>query len=613
MKKNILHISLFIAAVLVLFFLQLLLQKGTTLELETNSNSLHPKIYFQTIHDKFYSEQNSLNPTVSKVSENGRYSFDLRNMKEFTKLRVDPDTRPGSVQVKSMEIIQKDWFHTRYFSLSLKSITPLNQIKNFTIVGDGISFKSTGNDPNLEIAFQPVKELTTTNYHIQELLIALIGALIGVFLQNLYKNYEHSQTFYAKLILYALFFSFTIFKVEYYKEHINFGYPPDELAHLSYVEYVHNHHHFMPDYNQMRMINNKSAYNYLSHPPLYYEIMNLAYDNSKDIRDNGTNFRNLSSLLFLLSVMIILFIGFRARFSIVADLVFLSIFTAVPMHAYIGASVSNDTLALLGGAIFAAGFLKLLERDYSFLSYFLLALGIVVAYFAKLTAALLIFFALLVYLLQMVVKKEKIAFGKKEVALFAIILAPILYYQLSIIYHYHAIVPTFDKTHPHEYLLSNFYIPPEHRQHLNLSEWFERLLGYIQGGWFGIHSHHSFTKESWFGSIGLLLLHIFAFIALFLKCPQEKSAFCRLGKITLMALLMVLTVQFFFSYRAHLSSGYMGGLQPRYLLPFMFAFAIMGALFVERFVKSFWAVVVVILLSFHALYSDFFYFLQYYQ
>ncbi len=611
--KNRTGVTLFLVLFFASFFLFLSFQKGAVLELvgySADGESLHPQIYYKKDFSQPYSEKYSIK---AQPDGEGHYLFPLKNYQNIAYLRLDPNDRKGTIVIESLTLIQRGWFHTYYYRLNLKNLKQLHQIEQMQMREGSLHFKATGSDPFLEMPLKLQAPIIVKNLHLDTLLIALIIALVGSYLYYLYRTREPSERLYAKLILYALFFAFTIFKVEYYKEHIRFSYPPDELAHLSYIEYVHSHHHFVPDYKEMKMINNRNASNYLSHPPLYYEIMNLVYDTSKTIRENVGNFRNLSSLLFLLSFLLILSIGFRANLSIVGDFVFLSLLTAVPMHAYIGASISNDTLAMLGVVLFTLGFLKLLEREYSFWNYFLLAIGIFIAYFSKLTAALLIFFALLFYLLYLLRKREMPPLGKREWLLFALVLIPIFYYQISIMVQYHAIVPTFNKTHPIEYLHSPFYVEPQYRQHLDLGEWFQRLLGYIEGGWFGIHSHHSFTKESWWGFFGLLILHIFAIIALFLTCPKSKNSFCKLGKITLLALFAVLVVQFFFSYRAHLHSGYMGGLQPRYLLPFMFAFAIMASLFVERLQRYFWGVVLVILLAIHALYSDFFYFLQYYR
>ncbi len=611
-RKNFLNLSLFFILSFLSFYLLVSLEKGAVLQISLSKNisNTDPQIYFKESFEQPYSEKNSIKGIRKRK---GEYIFPLKDIHKIRYLRLDPSDAKTDITLSRIAVVEKGWFHKIYYILQLQNLKALHQISNMQFKGGTLTFKATGNDPYLEMPFILKNPKNFKSLHIYELLLSFLIAFGGVFLFYLYKNYEHTQAFYAKLILYTLFFTFTLFKVNYYKEHIHFSYPPDEFAHLSYIEYVHNHHHFLPNYQEMKMVNNRDAYNYLSHPPLYYEIMNLAYDTSKTIKENMGNFRSLSSLIFILTFFLTLFIGFRAKLSPVADFVYLSVITAIPMHAYIGASISNDTLAMFGAILFILGFLKIVEKEYRFSNYALLSLGVLIAYFSKLTAALLIFFALLFYLLLAAKEKEWPKIGKREIVLFTLILIPILYYQFSIMYEYHAIVPTFNKTHPQEYMHSAFYIEPKYRQHLNISEWFQRLVGYIQGGWFGIHSHHSFTKESWFGVFGLVVLHIFALIALVLKCPKSESAFCRLGKITLLALFAVLVIQFFFSYRAHLNSGYMGGLQPRYLLPFMFAFAIMASLFVERFKNNFVAVVLVILLCIHALYSDFFYFLQYYQ
>ncbi len=107
-------------------------------------------------------------------------------------------------------------------------------------------------------------------------------------------------------------------------------------------------------------------------------------------------------------------------------------------------------------------------------------------------------------------------------------------------------------------------------------------------------------------------MHIFAIMALFIKCQDDKKSYCVLGKLSLLALFSVMAVQVTFSYTAHLHSGYTGGLQVRYLLPFMLAFAIMASIFVDRFRKIFFFNILIIVLCIQALYSDFFYFLKYY-
>ena len=195
----------------------------------------------------------------------------------------------------------------------------------------------------------------------------------------------------------------------------------------------------------------------------------------------------------------------------------------------------------------------------------------------------------------------------------AIFILPAIAYQIYIFITYHAIIPTLNVTHPQEYLKSVYYIPEDKRKYLNIIEWIKMYWDNIQAGWFSILSHHSLVKQSIFDFIGLLVFHIIAIIALFSKCSNKYKIYCILGKILLVSLFIVSMIQCCFSYSAHLKSGYMGGLQPRYLLPFMFSFAILAALYIERFKNSFWLVIAIIILGIQALYSDFFYFLTYYM
>jgi len=226
---------------------------------------------------------------------------------------------------------------------------------------------------------------------------------------------------------------------------------------------------------------------------------------------------------------------------------------------------------------------------------------------------LVVFIRMLITIFYLLKRKEIPKITKAQFGMLFLFLVPIFYYQAYIIFTYHSLVPTFNMTHPEEYLKSAFFVPETFRHYLTHYEWFDRMRHYIEGGWFGIHSHHSFTKETVWQYMGLLILHVLALFALFFRCKTENRSFCLVGKIALLSLLSVLVVQYFQSYGVHLSKGYIGGLQPRYLLPFMFAFAIMASMFVERFNKLFIVTILTIVICIHAIYSDFFYFLQYYQ
>ncbi len=602
----------FVAIWALLFGALLYFGSGNVLEIEmkeSEGHTLSPQIYYTLSKDAHFSEEKSLFPYHR---EGDRYFFKIPDPEKIVSVRLDPARAPRHITLRSVTIAKTAPFHLYRYRIALHDIRPAFQIERF-VTTDKVTFETTGGDPQLTVTFRPKIIAKTRRFPLNTMLASLIASLLIVYLIRLSYTEPKEPLLYAKLILYALFLFFALFKTEYYRDHIAFSYPPDELAHLSYIAHVHRDHRFFPDYEHMTMINNPKSGNYLSHPPLYYELLNLVYDTTRSIRDNVRNFREIGSLLYLLAFVLLLYVGINLPVGITGHFVYLSLLSSVPMYAYIGASISNDTLAFVAAALFAIALLRLIRAHHDTPTYLLLAFSAALAFFSKLTAALLIFFALLYFLFWALFAKRFVKPSRLQLVAMAVILAPVFVYQGYILLHYHALVPTFNVTHPQEYLKSPFYVPEAYRQHLSPTAWAERLWHYIEGGWFGIHSHHSFVKEHPIEFAGLAILHLMALAALLLPCPKTSEGYCTLGKIVLFALLSVLVVQYLFSYKAHLHSGYLGGLQPRYLLPFMFGFAIMATFFSERFTRFFWWHIALIVISIHAIYSDFFYFLLYYR
>jgi len=601
----------FLTGVVFLFFLWQNNSKTIILTLqEKNNQTIYPQIYYTTTAKPYTQEKSA----VAFKVEGENYFFKLPSKTSIDSLRIDPDIKPKKkIVLKQIKIVHNNWFTKEVYLQPLDKIQPLHDITEFHFKDNKIEFVTSGPDPYMQTPLQPQLIQKTSLLHLPALLISSIISVLLLFLYNLYKKESSDEILLSKLILYTLFSAFMIFKGYYYKTHVALWHPSDEMAHVSYIKYVHTHHEFLPTYEKMTMMNNPKAGNYLSHPPLYYEIENLNYDPTLSLKENVQNFRTMSLILYTIATLLLFYLGFQSSLSILGHFIYLSVIASIPMYAYAGGSVSNDNLSFIGSAIFLIGFYRLLQKQDNLSTWFLIAVGGFIAYFAKLTAALLIFFALLYYLVYKMFKKEEFGFTKQSIILLAITLIPVLLYQGYIMTHYHALVPTFNATHPQQYLHSPFFVPEQYRLHLSPWEWLQRMGHYIQGGWFNIHSHHSFGQSSLYGDIGLVLLHVMALIALLLPCKDEEKQFCLLGKMTLFALLSVLLIQYIFSYKTHLKSGYLGGLQPRYLLPFLVGFAIMASIFVDRFKNYFLAVIMIILIGIHALYSDFFYFLLYYR
>lgn len=541
-----------------------------------------------------------------------QYFFRMPDFSEINFARLDPAKHIEDITINDIQIITSNWFHTTVYSADIKKSELGQQITDYQILKNGVHFKTTGRDSYLLVNLTRKLEYTSRNLHINTFLMALLLYAVLLFVYQIYRTKEHTPQLHSKLILYGIFLAFSLFKVDYYKEHVHYTYTPDMVAHLSYIEYLHHHHEVLPKFENMYMITNKNAGNYLGHPPLYYYFMEIVYDPNLSIGGNVENFRTLNTIIFLAGILLMFYMGFMTKFSTLAHFAYLTVITSIPMHAYLGSSVTNDNLAIFGGILFMLGLLRLIQKNYTTMSYVLIGLGMFIAYFSKLTAALLIFFALIAYIYYMYKTKTTFTVTKKQMMILVLFSLPILIYQAHIMLYYHTLVPTLNATHPEEYKHSVYFIPPLQREYQTLVQWFANYWSNIHSGWFGIHSFHSLVKLSILNYIGLFILHIFALIALFKQCTEENRAFCTLGKLTIFGLFSVMIVQFTFSYLAHLKSGYMGGLQVRYLLPFMASFAIMASVFVERFNKYFLFTVFVIILCLQALYSDFFYFLKYY-
>jgi len=581
------------------------MQNGTILNISMQTKqkqNLDPKIYFSG-KNKNLTEENSRLPYKTT---NNQYYFSIPDISAIKYIRFDPTTKIiENITLTKITITRINWLAVTRYEIPLSQIEDLQQIKDFKKGVKSIHFSTFDRDSQLSINFKVKKISESYTKPLIALLISFILIIILNFLHKLHGAKNFSEHLNTKLILYTLFFSFILFKTFYYKENIRFGYPPDETMHLAYIKYIQDTNTVVPKFEEMP--------HYLSHPPLYYKFLSLMTDKNASTRENIIKYRTLSMLLYILAVLFIFYLGFSSNLGIIGHFVYLSVISSVPMHSYIGASISNDTLGILGAIIGILGIKRLFEENYHTLTYALIAFGGFLAYFSKLTAALLLFFALILFLLHKLYKRRWIKINKLQVGILILFLTPVLYYQILIIMHYHALVPTYNHTHPDAYLQSGFYIPEKFRLHLGHTQWAERMLHYIKGGWFGIHSHHSFGHTKWLAILGLVLLHLVAIVALFIPSEKNHTPFSMVGKITLLSLFLVLIIQYFFSYQTHVTSGYLGGLQPRYLLPFMFSFAIMSSLFVERFKQYFLFNIFIILICIQAIYSDFFYFLQYYQ
>jgi len=608
---------IFLRHAVTIFFLFLLLiflfSNKNTLIIQMSSNdssTLPAEIYYASKGEQFSSERISPLETVKGTF----YYFIIPDLKSFNYLRLDPAKSIKKIKIhKDIIIIKSKWFKKYAYKTDVTKAEPVYQIGKYSVNKQGVDFTTIGKDPQLILNLTHTYLYKITDYHPIYLLIAILLYLTLIFLYRLSKTTQLDNYLISKLILYTLVLAFATFKVNYYKEHVRFIYTPDIVGHFSYIKDMHDSPTLLPKFENMYMITNHKAGNHLGHPPLYYLLMSLAYDDKLTSIQIADHLRSFNILLFITSILLLLYLGFQSNLSILGHFTYLTIITSIPMSAYLGSAITNDNLAFLGGVLFLLGLKYFLEKNENLSTYTLIFGGLFIAFFSKFTAALLIAFAIFYLLIYLYKEKYTIVLSKSKIILIAFFTLPIILYQVHIIIDYHAIVPTLNFTHPNEYLHSVYYIQEDQRHYKTLWEWIQLYGQGIQSGWFGIHSHHSLPKHHLTEYFGLLILHFIALITLFLPCEKNNNSFCIVGKITIVALLTVGIIQLLFGYKTHLSSGYIGGLQPRYLLPFMVGFAIMASIFVNRFNKYFLFTIFIIVICIQALYSDFFYFLEYYK
>ena len=621
MQNILLKSFIFIFITLTVYVFQISSHTSYTLKFTlTPQENIKPHI------DIFFAKsQNSYTPhqMLQKLNvQNDSYTYRIKNIKESHFLRLDPSKVKGIYSLSEVKILKNKWLSQYTYAVPLVTI---KAIKNISLISKDkmkLSFKVTDEDPQFQIELQNslnnlLLEKTSLFYRpfFDKLLISILFTIIVFMLFQIFKHINKANALHTmlKLFLYTIIFIFAIFKTTYYIKTVVAFHPPDERQHLAYVNYLHqNNSVVIPKFEDIRNLDG-TGYNYLGHPPLYYHILNFAFDKDTTINRNLPLFRHISSLIFLLSFLLLLYLGWQAKLHIIGDIVYLSILSSVPLFAYLGASINNDNLAFLGAALFFVSFFQLVKKKYTNITYTMLGLSIFIAYFAKLTVSIFIFLTLLFYLMYLLYKKTIIQINILQTIIVTCFIVPILYYQWHIFLTYEAILPSFNITHPKAFLQSPYYVEETQRVYLSAYEWFERMSIVSFIGWFNIQSHHYFFKSNWIDYIGVVLIHILAIFSLFIKCEEKHEVICILGKITLIAFMSVFIIQYFFTYGNHIKNGYMGGIQSRYLLPFLASFAIMSSILVDKFRKDIWLNAFIVILCIHAIYSDFFYFLLYYK
>ena len=172
--------------------------------------------------------------------------------------------------------------------------------------------------------------------------------------------------------------------------------PFDEHGHFSYVIHIAETHEFFPAFDKMRFINldDLSKWterpNYINHPSGYYHLMSwIARPFVPTSFTTIFVLRLANVMLSVAALALFLSMALRAGWSVPAQLAYITLVATTPVLPVLGRIVSNDNLALLGGALCCLGVFELLRADGSRQAWVMAGGGVILASLAKLTAMLL--------------------------------------------------------------------------------------------------------------------------------------------------------------------------------------------------------------------------------
>ena len=397
------------------------------------------------------------------------------------------------------------------------------------------------------------------------------------------------------LCIYGAAFFYFVLKLVYYAVFI--GGFPDQRAQLSYIIEMCRTPSFLPDFSAMPMYEvfsrdggswtmqlAEGAVNYLGHPPLYYWLMSLL--GGVTIQADGTAAVStlrlgIANIVLTSGALALAFsLGYRKlkpRSPLVHALYAFAI-AALPMLAYVGASLNNDNLAFLAMVLFFAGLLRYQEDRLDLSTYLLLGIGFLLGAFSKLTTALLFLIMLGTCLVMDIVRTRSLRLIANRwflVTLPCYLL--FLAYELVIHREYGTWVPGLSDIAPDYFLTTVFYVPPEQREPITFLQYVRRFIGGIGYSWSSLYGHNRDVNLMMDNGLwGIIYWIPVACAALAALRSLFRGSDDRLSLPVMAGFLLTMAYHLYSNWAGHFATGYLGGIQARYYLPMIVPIAFLA-------------------------------------
>ncbi|MFT8531855.1 hypothetical protein [Bifidobacterium aquikefiri] len=423
-----------------------------------------------------------------------------------------------------------------------------------------------------------------SEFNYRGLIILLVIGFCIILLINLLALRRFFSRF--KFILsagnYLIMLCYSCMQFLIYSKYVN-GFP-DELAHISYIAYLRKFGTLVPNFAQMKVyalgsapdsfdISHAQSFNYLGHPPLYYQIMKLL--NGVTIKGNIASF-NISQMrlesfcIAMLGVGILFYIGLTRLPKIpLLHLLYGLLIISPPNLIYCVSGVTNDSLTILTVAISLLGFIRFSEKRYSVFTYSLIALGIVTSLLTKLTAGLIVSSSAICILAYSLFKEKGITKICSWKFLITIPLyVPIVLYFGYLHVKYHTIQPNFASLAYHEYVHSGWYTPIGQRPEMGVWGFLTTYISNFVNTWYNLAGATATGRAAdWpffsLDRIGIVLILLIPFILFFVKAKDRRKKYLQFG---ILGIVVALLIQLQGTYSSVMQNGRFGGYSSRYYL-----------------------------------------------
>ncbi len=229
------------------------------MEIEVEKRT-HFKIYWAGEHDGFSEKKCS---DILIYPNKKKYHFYLTNLSTAKKLRIDPHQYKGKSTIASITFQQRGLKEISLASNeAFTSLSPINQIANYSIAHNKIEIVSTGKDPSLQ--YIPRTEKVAFGWPAELLRLAILFSVTffgGLLAAPLLSNYR----FVPLLLTVAVVLAAVIAGLTVPGSH------PDEIVHLKATQYYQDH--WLPpkvDDEQIRDTYSRYGFSRLNNHEIYY-------------------------------------------------------------------------------------------------------------------------------------------------------------------------------------------------------------------------------------------------------------------------------------------------------------------------------------------------------